>query len=229
MAFFTKSDLIGLETQFPQKIQIRSNNHNHSWTLINVPGKDGSYLGEYHDGDIKTPSCEYVVLSDFSFQVELGKVYNAPYALQHVHIATSPGGERVITCDAVQIEPNATTTYCSYLLPAINLSPARHALDFGAFSFAEDVGLTLQSCDYDASADLGPVTINGNPVASDAVHGIITVNPTFWSSSETAPTVTSGSGWNLTTPWSCVGQDAGLFNWTCVYTKYLTVTEHTNP
>ena len=226
MSFFAKTDLVGLSSAFDSgKLQVRSNNDNKSWTLVNVPGSDGSFLGEYHDGEIKNPSCDYVVCSDLTFSgIELGKCYNGVYALQHIHISSAPGVERVITADAVQIETGSTQAYCTYVIPTLTLSPARHALTFDAFTYTQGVALTLQSCEYDASIDLSPSTINGNPVASDAVHGIITVTPTFWTTSDSsAPSVTMSSGWNLTSPFTCTGQDSTLFNWTCTYTKYLTV------
>ena len=224
MSFAAKTDLVGIATT---GLELRSNSQNASNSVLQIPGSDGSILGDEIFGHVKNPNCEYAITGDVTLSnLELGKVYNAPYALQHIHVSTSAGGEPTVTADAVQIESGATQSVCTYAVDSLSLSPARHALTFGAFTFTESASLALQSSEFDATVTLDPTTINGDPVASDSTAGIQTVQATFWAASETtAPTVTVASGWHVTSDWTCTGADSSLFSWTVTLTKYLTATQ----
>lgn len=221
MAFQDKIDLVGIERT---GIKLRSNGQNASNSVLQIPKSDGSIVGDEIFGHIKAPNCEYAIEGTATLSgLELGKCYNAPYALTKLHIATGAGTEPVITTDAVQIEENATQSVCTYPIDSLTVSPARHALTFNAFTFTESKDLTLQSSEFDASISLSPTTINGNPIASDSTAGIETVNVTMWATSETtAPDVTVSTGWHLTQDWTCTGADSSLFVWTATFTKYLT-------
>ena len=226
MAFAAKTDLVGLATT---GLELRSNGQNASNSVLQIPGSDGSILGDEVFGHIKAPTCEYAITGDVTLSgISLGTVYGSDgaYALQHLHVSTSAGGEPTVTADAVQIESGATRAVCTYAVDSLSLSPARHALTFGAFTFTESASLALQSSDFDAAVTLDPTTINGNPVASDATAGVETVQATFWATSEsTAPSVTVASGWHIISDWTCTGADSSLFSWTVTLTKYLTASQ----
>lgn len=99
-------------------------------------------------------------------------------------------------------------------------------MTFGAFTYSESTALALQNCDFEATANIDPTTINGDPVAADATGGAETVNATFWADSETsAPAVAIASGWHQTADWTCVGADAQMFVWTATFKKYLSATQ----
>lgn len=226
MAFASKDDLVGIATT---GLELRANAQNASNSVLQIPGSDGSILGDEVYGHVKSPNCEYAITGDVTLStLKLGFVYNSdgPYALQHIHVSTSAGGEPTFTADAVQIESGATQSVCTYAVDSLALSPARHALTFGAFTFTESTSLALQSSEFDASVALDPTTINGDPVASDSTAGVQTVQATFWSASETtAPTITVTSGWHITSDWTCTGADSSMFSWTVTLTKYLTATQ----
>lgn len=106
------------------------------------------------------------------------------------------------------------------------ISPARHALTFGAFTYTETTALALQNAEFDATANISPATINGDPVAADATGGVETVAVTFWTNSETSiPSVSIASNWHITQDWTCVGADSQMFVWTATLTKYLSATQ----
>ena len=226
MAFASKDDLVGIATT---GLELRANAQNASNSVLQIPGSDGSILGDEVYGHVKNPNCEYAITGDVTLStLKLGFVYNSegPYALQHIHVSTSAGGEPTFTADAVQIESGATQSVCTYAVDSLALSPARHALTFGAFTFTESTSLALQSSEFDASVTLDPTTINGDPVASDSTAGVQTVQATFWSTSETsAPAITVASGWHITSDWTCTGADSSMFSWTVTLTKYLTATQ----
>lgn len=224
MAFAAKVDLVGLART---GLALRSNGQNASNSVLEIPGADGSILGDEVYGHIKAPTCEYAISGVTSLNgIELGKCYNAPYALTRLHVSTGAGQEPTVDADAVQIESGASQSVCTYAVDSISASSARHALTFGAFTYTESLSLTLQTSEFEATCTLDPTTINGDPVASDATAGRETVVATFWSSSEsTAPAVTPATGWHVTSDWSCTGADSSMFVWTATFTKYLTATQ----
>lgn len=229
MSFATKENLVGLTIE---GLTLRSNGQNASNGVLQIHGANGSWIGEEIFGHIKNPTCEYAITKKLSLSgIKLGNCYNKPYALSRIAISTGAGQEPTFNADAVQIEAGATQSLCTYTLSTIDISPARHALTFGAFTYTESAALTLQNSDYEASVNLSPTTINGDPVASDSVEGQETVNVTMWSSSETeAPTVTINTedGWKQLNDWTCVGADSSMFTWTATFYHPLTAVEKTN-
>jgi len=161
--------------------------------------------------------------------IALGKVHGSgttPYALSRLHYSTGAGQEPTVDADAVQIEAGAARSVCIYAVDVHTLTPARHALTFGAFTYTESAALALQSSEFEATCELSPTTINNDPVASDATAGRETVTVTFWSASETQePAVTVESSWHVTSDWTCTGADASMFVWTATFTKYLAASQ----
>ncbi len=120
--------------------------------------------------------------------VALGKVHGSgatPYALSRIRIVTGAGTEPTVDTDAVEIESGASQSVCTYAIDELSVTPARHALTFGAFTYVESLSCALQSSDFEASVNLDPTTINGEPVASDSTAGRETVSVTMWSSTAT--------------------------------------------
>lgn len=220
--------MVGLAAEC-SALSLRSNNHSATNQTLEILGQSGDIIGDELYGYVKNPSCDYAITSKGKLTgILLGKVYNAPYALSSISISTSAGGEPTVSCNGVQIETGATQSVCTYALDEIDLTPARHALTFGAFTYTESKALTLQSSDFEASVELSPTTINGDPVASDSVKGVETVSITMWSAIETTEPVivpNEADGWHITTGWTCTGADSSLFTWTCTLTKYLTSVE----
>lgn len=228
MAFAEKIDYAGLARD---GLALRSNGQNGSNSVLEIPGADGSILGDEITGHIKNPTCGYAITGSAVLSgIALGAVHNQsttyPYALSRLHISTGAGQEPTVDADCVQIEDGGMRSVCVYSLSSQTVTPARHALTFGAFSYTESLSLALQTSEYEATCNLQPTTINNEPVASDATAGRETVTATFWSSSETEdPAVSVGSGWHITSDWTCTGADASMFVWTATFTRYLTASQ----
>lgn len=194
--------------------------------MLEIPGSDGSILGDIITGHLKNPTCGYAISGSATLNnISLGKVHGSdgPYALTRLRISTGAGQEPSVEADCVQIESGATRSICVYDIDAQTVTPARHALTFGAFTYTESTSLVLETSEFEASCNLAPATVNNDPVASDSTAGVETVNATFWSDSEsTSPSVTPADGWHITQDWTCTGADASLFSWTVTFTKYLT-------
>lgn len=225
MSFATKTDYVGLSSI--TGLKLRSNGQNKSNTVVQIPGSDGSILGDEQTVVVSNPTCEYAINEENeSAEFLLGACYNANFALSRVHISTSAGGEPVLTADGVEIEHDEGTI-CKYAVSGIQISPKRHASAFGSCNFTESKTLALQSGELDIIADISPATINGEPVASDATGGMMVVDLTFWTNSDTTPpSVTSTTGWSITSPWTCTGADSSMFSWTVQFTKYLVKDTH---
>lgn len=106
MAFAAKVDLVGIATT---GLSLRSNGQNATNSVLQIPGADGSILGDEVYGHVKAPNCEYAITGNLTLaNIELGKCYSTPYALNNVHVTTGAGQEPTVTATAVQIEPSAS-------------------------------------------------------------------------------------------------------------------------
>ena len=203
---------------------------------IEIPGADGAFIGHEKYGSVAAPSCDYKITGDLTATalaaIKLGKVHGTgsapslagPYALKTINIHTGAGDEPTFSASGVQIKSGATQTVCTFSPAIPALSPARHALTFGAFTFTESASLALQSADFVADCEIDPTIINGVPEAADAVKAFETVAVTMWSPNDTtAPSVTAGSGWFLFADWDCTGSEGAMYVWTATYKKYLAV------
>lgn len=222
MSFLAKEDYVGIGVN---GLSCRSNAENASNNVLPINGSDGSILSDYITGHVKAPTCEYAITKEVNLStITLGAVKNAPYAVSRLHVTTGAGSEPVVQADAVQIESGASKTICTYKVDPITISPARHAITFGAFTFTESVDQTLQNVEFEATANIQPATVNNEPVASDSTAGTQTVSITMWTTGS-QPTITVSNGWHQTGDWSCTGNDGALFVWTATLTKYLTTNE----
>lgn len=227
MATSPKTDYLGLATT---GLEIHGNSANASNQNLEVVGANAAFKSHEKFGSIKSPHCEYKITDELkNLGFVIGKVHgtnnDGPYALRSIQIHTGAGDEPTFAADGVQIQSGATKTLCTFTPTIPVLTPARHAITFGAFTYEETADLSLQSSDYTAEAEIDPVTINGVPKAADAIKGYEQVAVTMWTNSDTtAPSVQPGEGWFLFSDWDCSGSDGQMFVWTATYKKYLTPT-----
>lgn len=103
MSFAPKTDYIGL-TNLIDTIQVRSNGENASNTVVQIPGQDGSILGDEQTEVVRNPTCEYAIVGTVALnELKLGKVYSeeGDYVLQSISISTSAGGEPTFNATGV--------------------------------------------------------------------------------------------------------------------------------
>jgi len=115
MSFEAKVDYVGLSQD---GLSLKSNAQNASFSLLEIPGSDGSILGDLSSGAIMAPTCGYSVTGSTTISATLGEVGNtsldAPYALTRIRITTGAGQEPTVEADAVQLEAGATRSICTY-------------------------------------------------------------------------------------------------------------------
>lgn len=119
----------------------------------------------------------------------------------------------------------AGTVSSTYALGTIVCSVRHKAQILGsAFTLAGD-GCSLNACDYQAECKVSRATVKGDTVAHDVSEGKAVVTATVVQSGETAPTVTPGEGWDLTSPVTVSSPDSDYQTVTFTLTKSLTGTD----
>ena len=117
MAFAAKVDYVGIART---GLELRSNGQNGSNSVLEIPGADGSIIGDEITGHIKNPTCGYAITGQTTLNnIELGKVHGSgtnPYALTRLHISTGAGQEPTVEADSVQIESGASRSVCTYAI-----------------------------------------------------------------------------------------------------------------
>lgn len=101
MSFAAKVDYVGLART---GLALRSNGQNGSNSVLEIPGADGSILGDEITGHIKAPTCEYAVSAVANLGgIKLGKVHGSSgaYALSRLQVSTGAGQEPTVNADAV--------------------------------------------------------------------------------------------------------------------------------
>ncbi len=130
MAFAAKIDYVGLARA---GLTLKNNGQNGTNSVLEIPGADGSIIGEEIYGHVKNPTCGYAITGTASLSgVALGKVHGngsgtTPFALSRIRISTGAGTEPTIEADAVEIESGASQSVCTYDIDALSVTPARHA------------------------------------------------------------------------------------------------------
>ena len=90
-------------------------------------------------------------------------------------------------------------------------------------------GCYLQSANYTAGGTISRATKNGETVAYDVTDGKLEAQITIQQTGSAAPTVTKGTGWEITAPLSCSSPDADYPTWSCTLSRYLEHDTATNP
>lgn len=173
-----------------------------STTLIPIRSDDGA-SGQmiYTDGGsaqyqvLPNPTVTYMVIGQTNFSATLGGVGLGAYMITNVQVNTTLGQPPTITVSGVANEGQRAVN--NYPIQ-VTISPRHRAQRLGNAIVG---GGELQSCTYTAKCD--PVVVYGAtssgiaPIASDVVHGVVTIQGTTAAyNMESAPT--SANGYTIT-------------------------------
>lgn len=192
---------------------------------VEAVGADGSVVAHEVFGETSAPSCDIALKTDITKTAgawKLGAVTGTTkkYALGQIVINTSAGAAPTISVSGQEVEANATTS-CAYSIPAFALSKKHHAqILFSAFELS-GTGCHLTVANYTATGDINKVTKDGVCIAFDIVQGKIEAQVTIKQCGSTAPTLTAGTGWSITTPLAESNPDADYPTFTATLTLYL--------
>ena len=177
-----------------------------------------------------SPDCSYVVESDVTLSsIKCGTVHTGTstyqgkkFTLGSLTINTAAGQPPSVQASGEEIPADTTTTDCSYTFPSSTLKACHHAqILWDAFTLS-GTGCYLQSANYTAGGTISRATKDGETVAFDVVEGQLTVNVTITQTGNTAPTLSAGQDWVITSPLSCVNPDADYPSWTATLSRNLT-------
>lgn len=232
MAFNTVLDYFGLADG--AKLACKGATENASATVVEAPLNDAGEVPAHEVLETqRAPSCEYEMLAAWARgaettpdPVQLGGVSTADdktFILTGLNINTQAGSPPAISASGTQVKTGATEGD-TFDIPAFSVLFKHTAqILWSAFTLAGS-GCHLTTANYAASVTPSKGTVNGGTVSHDVVSGRITAQLTISQTGDTAPTLTPGTGWDVTAPLTKTKSDAQYPSWTCTLTKYLTKT-----
>ena len=226
MSFIAKTDYFSLADT---ALACVASNDGASASVAEAKGENGEIVASTMYGETKSPSCDYVIKAAWTKAanaVKLGTVFGTvvKIMLGSITINTQAGSAPTVSASGEQVEASATTG-CTFPLPAISVPKSHHAhILFAAFQLG-GTGCHLNAANYVASATITKATKDGDCVASDVIEGKIVVSITIVQTGSAEPTLTAGTGFDVTSPLSCSNPDADYPTWTATLTKYLAKTE----
>lgn len=228
MSWDSKTDYCGLAVA--NKVVIKSSSMNRSGQYLEKAGQSGAFCATKAFGILDAPSCEYTIKTEHSFAagaIKLGVVTtvdNKRYALASVHYENGAAMEPVFSGTAQEIEATTDGTTRTMDVPAFDISPDEAAAMVMSAATVGGAGCELTKVTMDASANVNNHTVNGTPVASDVTQGHVQVQVEVLQTSTTAPTLTAGTGWDVSSPLTCDDLDADLPVWKATLSKPLAYT-----
>lgn len=217
MSFQQKTDYLNLGST---SLILVSSSENRSSQTATAQDSKGDIIAQEIYGTTTAPKCSYVVKSDTAVgNIKIGKAsgLDNKYTITNLTINTSAGSPPSVEASGEEI-PSSTHDDCWYNVPSTTVEVCHHAqILFGAFSLT-GAGNYLTQANYTVSGDLTKATKEGETVAWDIANGQIKAALTIVSVGETAPTVTPGDGWTMTTPLTLEQGDAAYNSYTCELT-----------
>lgn len=210
MAFLTKVDPFGISSS---TLAVKSTSDGNSGSVAEATDENGTIVAQESYGNRMSPSAEYALKKETTFdEIVLGGVstYKTKrVVLTQLTINTSAGGEPTISASGEEIEASADGTCpATYTIPEFTLGVCHHAkILFSAFSLS-GTGCYLNSANYTAQCENGTAMIEGAVVAHGVYGAYLEVTAEIVATSGTAPTVTPGQGWVVSSPLAETNPDA---------------------
>ena len=232
MAFNTVIDYSGLADG--SKLACKGATENAAATVVEAPLNDKGEVPAHEVLEtVRTPSNEYEMLAAWARgaettpdPVQLGGVNTADsktFVLTNLTINTQAGSAPAISAQCAQVKTGAAEGDV-FNIPAFSVAFKHTAqILWSAFTLG-GTGCHLTTANYAASVTLSRGTVNGGTVSHDVVNGRIVATLTITQTGDTAPTLTPGTGWDVTAPLTKTKGDAQYPSWTATLTKYLTTT-----
>ena len=230
MSWETKTDYCGLENA--NTLKCKGSNMNAGGEYLEKAGQSGAICATKPYGANGSPSCEYSILKPGTLTgVKLGAVTTVDgkrYALESFTYSTGADEEPSFSAQARLIETTSDTTQRTFDVPALDISPDEAAAMAWSAATLGGNGCELVKCEAVAESSVKVHTVNSTPVASDCTKGRLRVSLTILQTSTTAPTVTPGTDWDMSSPLTCDDLDADMPTWTCALSKPLAYTTNSN-
>lgn len=144
------------------------------------------------------------------------------FVINNVSISTSAGTPPTIQVSGEEV-PNGSHCGCTYTSAEATVEVCHHAQTlFSAFTLS-GTGFYLTSANYTIECGLTKATKDGETVAYDVSDGKITCSLTIQGTGGNGtPSITKGTGWEITSPLTMSNPDSGYETYTVTLTKNLT-------
>ena len=227
MAFKTKTDPFEIVGELTT-IVCKSTSDGNSASVAEARDENGTIVAQEVFGENMSPSADYAITGSYTAaagDIKLGEVttYKTKrVVLTNLTINTSAGGEPTISASGEQVEDSSSGTCPAlYSIPAFSLGPCHHAKTlFSAFTLT-GTGCHVTSANYTASCENGKATVEGEVVAHGVYGAKIECQVEIVQTGSTAPTLTAGTGWTITSPLAETNPDADYPTFSATLTKVL--------
>ena len=223
MSFLNKTDYFSFTNS---NIIILSSDEGKSCSTAQARDEKGDVIDETIYGVTETPTCEYAIKGTVTLSgVSLGEIVTnvgSSYTITSISINTAAGSPPSISVSGEKV-PAGSNTDCKYDVPSTSIIPCHHAqVLFGCCaSDSFGTGCHLISASYTIECTLTKATKDGDILTFDVTDGKITANLTIQAVGSTAPTVTEGINWQITSPLTQSNPDSDYPTYTCALTKNL--------
>ena len=229
MASFTdKKDYFGL-TANSAPLEIIDDDDGASNEYNDYKAQDGSFIDNIVYGEKQEPSNGLELTGDWAIEadtIKLGGVTTVDskkFALGELSIETTAGELPKISASGKQVPSDAATTRY-YAIPAETVKNDETAqILWGAFALA-GTNCHLQSAKYKVSAELPTADKNGFPIAFGVSQGVIECEVEIVQCGSTAPTLTAGENWHVSSKLKCSNPDSDCPTWSATLRRFLTKT-----
>lgn len=226
MASFTdKKDYFGL-TANSAPLEVISDDDGASNEYNEYKAQDGSLTDSIAFGEKQEPSNDLELTGDWTIAadtIKLGGVTTVDtkkFALGELNIETTAGELPTISASGKQVPASAATARY-YALPAETVKNDETAqILWDAFELTGS-DCHLQSAKYKAAAELPTKDKNGFPVAFGVAQGVIECAIEIVQCGTTAPTLTAGTGWSVSSKLKCSNPDSDCPTWTATLRYFL--------
>ena len=233
MSWDNKTDYCGLAVA--NTLLCKGANNNNNGQYLQKPGSSGAIAATKPYGPEASPSCEYIILKDYTFaagDIKLGAVTtvgtgaNAKrYALEQFQYENGADAEPTFTAQSKEIEASSDGTQRTFDVPSFSISPDEAAAMIMSAGTIGGTGCELTKCTLTASCSVKPHKKNGVTLASDVTMGQLTVAVEILQRGDTEPTLTAGTGWDISAPLSCNDPDSDFPVWSATLAKPLSYTQ----
>lgn len=228
MALPDKTDYFGLATN-NNSLTLKNSSQNDSANNVEAVDAKGDVVANELLTAQASPSCTYEVVADLALgDIKLGAVNtisSRAFCISQISVNTAPATVTEITVTGEEVESGATTANSTTIdAGTLFLSRFHDAQILGSAFELSGTGCNLAGCNYTIRGDITKATVNGVCVAHDIQNGRIGCQVTVNQTGSTAPTLTAGSGWAITSPLTVDNPDEDYPTWTATVTKYLTST-----
>jgi hypothetical protein len=227
-AFIAKLDFAALAS-VENGLVVKDASPNASNQLVKGPNQKGDTIAFNVYGSRAAPSVNYELSKDLTdFPVVLGTVNtvdSAPYLVKQIDFKTS--GATPVTMSAMteklQASATATSTIDFGTISLLKLHKAQIIADSVTLG---GTGAHLQSNDISFKCNPTFATVEGAIKSHDISGGECTQSLTILQTGSAKPTVTAGSGWDITDELKEVSNpDSNYPTWTCTLSKFVACTE----